>query len=145
MTESTLSNTQHRVLEDTANLPENPAEKFVEHLPAGARQSVIGALVKKGLLKKRGDGHFITEAGFAAIGKEPPAAEKPTEEKQPRISKQDTMLAMLKEGTTIGQIMKATGWQKHSVHGAMANLKKKLKLNIANSKTDGADRVYKIA
>jgi hypothetical protein len=145
MTESTLSNTQRRVLEDTSNLPENPAEKFVGHLPAGARQNVISALVKKGLLKKRGDGHFITQTGFAAVGKEPPATEKPTEEKQPRISKQDTMLSMLKEGTTIPHIMKATGWQKHSVHGAMANLKKKLKLNIATSKTDDADRVYKIA
>ena len=62
-----------------------------------------------------------------------------------RTSKQDVMLAMLKDGATIADIMKATGWQKHSVHGAMANLKKKLQLTINTSKTDGADRVYKIA
>lgn len=55
------------------------------------------------------------------------------------------MLAMLKDGTTLAKLMQATGWQKHSVHGAMANLKKKLGLTIDTTKQGGADRVYKIA
>ena len=142
MTESTLSSAQHRVLEDTANLPENRAEKFTEHLPAGARQSVIGALTKKGFLKKRGDGHYITEAGFAALGRQAPKAKA---EKPKRVSKQSTMLDMLRQGTTIQAIMDVTGWQKHTVHGSMANLKKKLSLTIASDKAKSCERTYRIA
>lgn len=153
MTEVTLSNAQHRVLEDTANLPENPAEKFATHLPGGARNKVLAALEKSGLLEKRKNGHYITEAGFAALGREPAKAEAKAEksaaeakkDKPVRVTKQDTMLTMLKKGTTLKALMEATGWQKHSVHGAMANLKKKQSLNITQSKADGADRVYKIA
>lgn len=52
MTEIALTSTQHRVLEDAANLPENPVEKFVTFLPAGARKSVIAALAKRGLVEK---------------------------------------------------------------------------------------------
>lgn len=39
----------------------------------------------------------------------------------------------------------ATGWQQHTVRGAMAGaLKKKLGLNIVSDKTDGQDRKYRI-
>lgn len=153
MTEVTLTNAQHRVLEDTANQPEIPAEKAAEFLPGGARNKVLAALEKGGLLEKRKDGHYITEAGFVALGREPAKAEakaeKPTAEpkkdKQKHVSKKDVMLTMLKEGVTLKALMEATGWQKHSVHGAMANLKKQQNLNITQSKADGADRVYKIA
>lgn len=153
MTEVTLSNAQHRVLEDTANLPENPAEKFTDFLPAGARGKVLSALEKKKLLKKRKDGHYITEAGFAVLGREPakeaakkekPAAD-PKKGKQERSTKQGTMIDMLQKGTTLKALMEATGWQKHSVHGAMANLRKKQELNIVSTKKDGEDRFYKIA
>lgn len=153
MTEVTLSNAQHRVIETTANQPEIPAEKAAEFLPGGARNKVLAALEKNGLLEKRKDGHYITEAGFAALGREPAKAEakaekpaaEPKKDKQKHVSKKNVMLTMLKEGVTLKALMEATGWQKHSVHGAMANLKKQQNLNITQSKADGADRVYKIA
>lgn len=146
MTNVTLSEAQHKVLKETGKQPQTAAELFAEYLPSGARGKVISALHNKGLLEKRKDGHYITEAGFVALGADLPApAEKPTETKQPRTTKQDTMLAMLKEGTTLKALMEATGWQKHSVHGAMANLKKKQNLNVTQSKAEGMDRVYKIA
>lgn len=153
MTEVTLSNAQRRVLESAVNQPETPAEKAAEFLPGGARNKVLAALEKNGLLEKRKDGHYITEAGFAALGREPakagaktdkPVAE-PKKDKQKHVSKKAIMLDLLTKGTTLPALMKATGWQKHSVHGAMANLKKERKLNITQSKADGADRVYKIA
>ena len=40
----------------------------------------------------------------------------------------------------------ATGWQAHSVRGAMsATLKKKLGLTITSEKIEGRSRVYRIA
>lgn len=58
------------------------------------------------------------------------------------------MIAMLRrpEGATVDQIMDITGWQRHSIRGAMAGtLKKKLGLIIASEKAGGKGaRVYRI-
>ena len=50
------------------------------------------------------------------------------------------------EGATIAQLMKATGWQAHTVRGAMAGaLKKRLGLEIKSEKPEDGDRIYHIA
>ena len=48
-------------------------------------------------------------------------------------------------GATIAEIVAATGWQPHTVRGAMAGaLKKKLGLEVASEKIDGRGRVYSL-
>jgi uncharacterized protein DUF3489 len=61
-------------------------------------------------------------------------------------SKQSKVLALLRgiDGTTIETIMKATGWQQHSVRGFFARVvRKKLKLNLNSQLIDGTRR-YRI-
>jgi hypothetical protein len=63
-----------------------------------------------------------------------------------KTSKQARVIAMLQSptGTTIAAIMKATGWQPHSVRGFLAGVvRKRLKLELGSTKVDG-NRVYQI-
>ena len=55
-------------------------------------------------------------------------------------------LLQRKEGATIAQAVKATGWQPHSVRGAISGtLKKKLGLAVTSDKVEGRGRVYRVA
>lgn len=61
-------------------------------------------------------------------------------------SKLTTVLTMLRApgGTAIADIMKATGWQQHSVRGFLTGVvRKRLKLDLASDKADG-ERRYRI-
>lgn len=121
-----------------------------------------------------GIAYLISDAGFEAVGARKPnaakaeeapaaeaedtAAEKPKkperkakaegETGEPKVSKQQMIIDMLKreEGATLKQMMEATGWQRHSLHGAMAGgLKNKLGLKITSTKENGGEKIYKIA
>ena len=61
-------------------------------------------------------------------------------------SKQSHVIAMLQSpaGATIAAMMKATGWQQHSVRGFLAGVvRRRLKLKLGSKKVDG-ERVYKV-
>lgn len=125
--------------------------------------------------RETGDGHgttlVATDAGLAAIGIDPedansaptgatdapsdaPATDTPTapeaapKARTPREgTKQATLIAMLRapDGATIEEITAATGWQSHTVRGAMAGaLKKKLGLEVTSEKVEGRGRVYRL-
>jgi len=77
------------------------------------------------------------------------AAQKPANAKTDSAdpnSKQSRVVAMLQApgGATIAGMMKATGWQKHSVRGFLAGVvRKRLKLKLTSEKMDG-NRIYQI-
>ena len=63
-------------------------------------------------------------------------------------SKQARLIVMLKEkkGATVDEIVKAFGWQPHTVRGAIAGaLKKRLGLDVKSEKVEDRGRVYRIA
>ena len=63
-----------------------------------------------------------------------------------RLSKQARVVEMLRSpaGTTVEAVMKATGWQQHSVRGFFAGVvQKKLRLKLNSKKIDG-NRIYRI-
>jgi hypothetical protein len=70
----------------------------------------------------------------------------------PRATRQGTkqacMIELLErpEGATVEQIAEATGWQNHTVRGAISGgLKKKLGLTVTSEKRDGGERTYRFA
>jgi hypothetical protein len=87
-----------------------------------------------------------TEADRLVTGVENPAAEEIATAFMPK-GKLGIVVGLLKrpEGAVISELMSATGWQAHSVRGAMSGaIKKKLGLAILSVKTIGG-RVYRIA
>ena len=168
-----LTDTQAIILSAAAQRDGHIALPLPDSLRGGAAAKVVGAMLAKGFLeeveadmrngepvwRETGDGHGVTliatDAGLAAIGIEPDSAEvKPTEDSAPKTrtpregTKQATLIAMLRapDGATIGEIMTATGWQSHTVRGAMSGaLKKKLGLDVTSEKVEGRGRVYRIA
>jgi hypothetical protein len=161
-----LSDTQALILSAAAQRPEHIALPLPESLRGGAAAKVVGAMIAKGLLqevdadlrkgepmwRETGDGHgttlIATDAGLAAIGIEPEDANTAPKARTPREgTKQATLIAMLRapDGGTIEEITAVTGWQSHTVRGAMAGaLKKKLGLEVTSEKVEGRGRVYKL-
>jgi hypothetical protein len=91
---------------------------------------------KQNTTKTRSSSKPVTTARVGADGKTGEPA-----------SKIDTVIAMLrtKDGASIDEVARITGWQAHSVRGAISGqLRRKQGLNVLSEKVDGVRR-YRIA
>lgn len=61
--------------------------------------------------------------------------------KPSKLDQLETLLCA-KKSASIAQMVKATGWQQHSVRGAMAGALKKRDLVITSEKIDGERRYH---
>jgi hypothetical protein len=76
------------------------------------------------------------------------ATAEPTKRSPRPGSKLAKVLELLESeaGATIAEIMTATGWQQHTVRGALAgSITKKLGRTLTSEKIEGRGRVYRIA
>ena len=129
-------------------------------LRGGARAKVLTALLQRGWIEPADGGHTLTETGYAAIGQQRPAL---PDDVQPVDTTDDlqllegipirpgTKLAALvvalrrPQGATSLQLMLATGWQPHTVRGAISGMvRKKLGLNVVLAHNDSGERVYRV-
>ncbi len=172
MTQIQLSDAQVAILSTACAREDGAVFPITAGLKGGAVGNVCKSLLKRGLIEEiaaadpdtvwRHDverGPITLRAtslayGTLAIPDErddvPTAAKAPstTAPAQCRTgTKQATLIAMLRApgGATIDEIVAATGWQPHTVRGAIAGaLKKKLGLEVASEKIEGRGRVYAI-
>jgi len=73
-------------------------------------------------------------------------AKKPAKPKAERANKKAEVIALMKRtrGATLREIMKATGWQAHTVRGFVSILGKKGGEKIESYKSADGERTYKI-
>ncbi|MFN4360768.1 MAG: DUF3489 domain-containing protein [Hylemonella sp.] len=129
-------------------------------LRGGARVKVLTALLHRGWIEPADDGHVLTDAGYMAIGQQRHVRPDDVEPVDTTDDLQllegipvrpGTKLAALvmalrrPQGATSLQLMLATGWQPHTVRGAISGmLRKKLGLNVVLAHNDSGERVYRM-
>ena len=126
-----ISDIQAIILSAAAQREDRIALPLPESLRGGAAAKVIGAMLAKGFL----------EEVDADMRKGEPVWRETSD------GHGVTLVAMLRapDGATIEEIMAVTGWQSHTVRGAMAGaLKKKLGLEVTSEKVENRGRVYKL-
>jgi hypothetical protein len=128
-------------------------------LRGGARAKALTALMQRGWIEPAGLGHALTDAGYAAAGRKRPA---PVEDGQP-VNASDALQLLesipLRPGSKLAalvaalgrpngasclQLMLATGWQPHSVCGAISALRRRLGLNVVLTRNAAGERVYRL-
>jgi len=146
-----LTDTQTLILNTAIQSSDGRLSWFPDNLKGGARDKVLGSLLRQGLIQIDGESHRVTDLAYEALGLAVPQASIEPIKAAPRTrenTKQAQIIAMLQrpEGATISQIVQVTGWQPHTVRGTFAGtLKKKLGLLIVSEKDSQANRVYRIA
>jgi hypothetical protein len=91
----------------------------------------------------------ITTRTNKVLAKKSPVKKKDQLNKKDELrvgTKQDRLLDLLRrpEGATLAVLMKAAGWQQHSVRGFLAGVvRKKLNLALQSAKSDD-ERIYRI-
>jgi hypothetical protein len=102
---------------------------------------------KKGATKaKKGGKVAVTKKSPAKVAAK--ASSTKVSGKGRANSKKTAVLDLLrrKDGATLGEIAKATGWQNHSIRGFISGtVGKRMGLKVESSKSASGERTYKIA
>ena len=121
---------------------------LIEEIPAADLNTVYRHDEERGPITLRATPLAYSTLGITDEQDETPPAEMPAAPVQRRKgTKQETLIEMLRAegGATIDEIVAATGWQPHTVRGAMSGaLKKKLGLEVTSEKVEGRGRVYRL-
>lgn len=166
-----LTDTQTAILKAAAGRPDGNIEPLPPNLRGGARTKVIDGLLARWLVFDADGRHLLTDAGYDAVGKRRPAPNAVQKMDAPdAVAKHDPIAALQKleatpptirpgtklasiidamrhpGGATIAQIMAGTGWQAHTVRGAISGMvRKKLGYEVVTEKGADGQRAYRIA
>jgi hypothetical protein len=151
---SKLTTMQRQILEQAAAADDDCVDR--KRAPSATAASLVRARFMMSLPAEGGASRLmITSAGRAALADEKtPAVSEPaapqTEEHptaaSPRVGKIDMLLDLLRRpgGASVPDMMAATGWQAHSVRGALSGaIKKQRGLAVTSEKAD-AGRIYRV-
>jgi hypothetical protein len=163
-----LTDTQTAILKAAAGRPDGNIEPLPPTLRGGARAKVIEGLLARGFVVNANGRHLLTDIGYVAVGKrrhvpkgvqkaDAPDALTKSEvthalQKLEVTIRPDTKLAAIIDamrhpgGATIAQMMAGTGWQAHSVRGAISGMvRKRLGYAVVTEKGTDGQRTYRIA
>lgn len=160
--QSKLTDTQTAIIKAAAGRPDGNIEPLPPTLRGSARNKVIAGLLAR-CLAADADGHILlTDAGYAAVGKRSPAPKGVQKMDSPdalqkleatsRTIRPGTKLAAIIEamrnpgGATVAQMMAGTGWQAHTVRGAISGMvRKRLGYEVVTEKGADGQLAYRIA
>jgi hypothetical protein len=166
-----LTDTQTAILKAAVSRPDGNIEPLPATLRGGARVKVIEGLLARGLVVNAEGRHLLTDAGYAAVGKRRPVPKGDQKMDTPDgVAKRDALDALQKleatsptirsgtklaaiidamrqpGGATIAQMMAGTGWQAHTVRGAISGMiRKRLGYAVVTEKGTDGQRAYRIA
>lgn len=128
-----------------------------DNLRGGARANALTGLRQRGWIKPAADGHALTDAGYAAVGRQRPVPPDAVQKLDTTGDLQllegipvrpGTKLAALvvalrrPQGATNLQLTVATGWQPHSVRGAISGLlRKRLGLTVTQARNSDQSKL----
>jgi len=131
-----------------------------DNLRGGARVKAMTGLMRREWIEVGDGGYVLTDAGYAVAGRKRPAPPENIQKLDTPDALQllagipvrpGTKLAALvvalrrPQGATNLQLMLATGWQPHSVRGAISGLlRKRLGRNVVLARNAAGERVYRI-
>ena len=109
----------------------------------------------RGWILEAGGDHLLTNAGYATIGQQRPSPPRTIDDSPARDIVQPgrpgTKLAKVvarfqnPDGATLFQLTCCTGWQPHTIRGALSGMVgKKLGLNVVSTQATGGERVDRI-
>lgn len=122
-----------------------PEETAASPAPAEGAQPKANKKAKRAPQGAKGEKTKGKSAKKATPTKKAPKAKKSAKVREG--SKTDQVLELLKRpgGVTAKELMKATGWQPHSVRGFLSGtIRKKMGLEVTSSKGEDGERSYSI-